>query len=373
MKESSVKSRGGVAKFLKNERASAILLLPVALLSLLLAQLHQLNFFSHSLSAIGQQMSVREWVSAGPLVIFFYVAGLELRRELISGGNKRAAILPPVGAALLGMAIPALLYFFGAHTFDANPAAWGVPMATDLPFALAVLTLIGGRGFLRLRTFILVLAIADDVGSIAVIGLKYHHHFALLPFILALISIGLAWSFQRIKHFGALAIIPAVIGWGFFLACGIHPTVYGVLLGVSTTSKNIQGALRRWEPISSFVAIPLFLFAALAIELNWPANSRLGKLITLLVLARLLGKPLGIALGAQIAAKLFKVELQLSKSALWLAGGLGTLGFSVSLLFAELSLNGADQQAAVIAIFLTLPLALLGLGSYYFFTRATAA
>ena len=368
-----MKSKGGVARFLKNERTSATFLLPVPFLSLLLAQLHQLNFFNNSLAVIGQRMTIREWVSAGPLVIFFYVAGLELRRELASGGKKRAALLPPVGAALLGMALPALLYFFGAHIFGANPAAWGVPMATDLPFALAVLTLIGGRGFVGLRIFILVLAIADDVGSIAVVALKFHRHFAVLPFLFALISIGLAWSAQRLNRFGAIAIIPALIGWGFFLASGIHPTVYGVMLGVATAKKRINRALRFWEPISSFVAIPLFLFSALAIELNWPANTQLGKLITLLVIARLLGKPLGIALGARIVAKLFKVELQLSKSALWLAGGLGTLGFSVSLLFAELSLTGADQQAAIIAIFLTLPLALLGLGSYYFFTRATAA
>jgi NhaA family Na+:H+ antiporter len=377
MEDSSVKLKTGVARFVRNERSSAALLLPIAVLALILGRGGSPSPFDSHYQWLGMGFTLREWISEGPFVIFFFVAGLELKSELSrSKASLRHTIAVPMAAAAMGMATPALLFLIVAQINHANPAAWGVPMATDLPIALAALTLFRYRGGGRIRSVILTLAIADDVGSIIVIALRFNHRLSAVNLMVAIIFL-LLYAIALRKFSKILALVLgaacALVSWYFFLHSGVHPTVLGAALGLATPYHVTKKAIKFWEPISGFVVIPIFIFSALYLPTHWPKGGNAFALAFALVIARLIGKPVGIVLGAWGAAKLLRVELGLSSVHLWFIGLLGTLGFSVSLLFTNLSLTGIDQSTATTAIILTLPIALAGLGGFYFFTRATAA
>lgn len=372
-----MKLKTGVAQFVRNERSSAALLLPIAVLALIMGRGGSPSLFDSHYHWLGMEFTLREWISQGPFVIFFFVAGLELKSELSrSKASLPRMIAVPVAGAAMGMATPAVIFLILARINHANPAAWGVPMATDLPIALAALTLFRYRGGSRIRSVILTLAIADDVGSIIVIALRFNHRLSVLNLVVAIIFLLLyAIALRKFLKIVALVIgaACALLAWYFFLHSGIHPTVLGAALGLVTPSHVTKKAIRFWEPISGFVVIPIFIFSALYLPIHWPKGGTAFSLAFALVIARMIGKPVGIVLGAWGAAKLLKVELGLPRVHLWFIGLLGTLGFSVSLLFTNLSLTGIDQSTATTAIILTLPIALVGLGSFYFLTRATAA
>lgn len=372
-----MKLKTGVARFVSNDRNSAALLLPIALLALILGRGGSPSPFDSQHQWFGMGFTLREWISEGPFVIFFFVAGLELKFELSrSKATMRRTIAVPMAAAAMGMVVPALLFLIVARINHANPAAWGVPMATDLPIALAAITLFRYSGGNRIRSMILTLAIADDVGSIIVIALRFHHAISVGKLAVAiLLLLFYAVTLRKFSGFLALVIGTACAGfsWYFFLHSGVHPTVLGAALGLATPVQVIKKAIRFWQPISGFVVVPIFIFSALYLPVHWPKGGNGLSLVLALVIARIVGKPIGIVLGAWSAARLFKVELGLPGVHLWFVGLLGTLGFSVALLFTNLSLTGIDQSTATTSIILTLPIALAGLGSFYFFTRATAA
>ena len=373
-----MKLTAGLAQVLRNERASTALLLPVVALALLLAPHGLSAFFQNQLSLAGYSFTIRDWVALAPLVIFFYVAGLELRSGF-GNGEKFSSSLPPIAGAICGMAVPALIYLVLSHAGGVKSYAWGIPMATDLPLALAALNLFPKQVSGEIRSFILTLAIFDDVGSIVVIALRFHHRSSLSHFAVAILSL-LAFAllfrsrFSKLRLLkGAALLLLALLVWWEGLQSGIHPTVFGVLLGLATPLLNIEKTIQIIQPFSSFLIIPLFLFSSLSIVLTMPANSDLTKMALILVAARFLGKPIGIACGAWGLAKLFKIELGFAPAKLWLVGILGIFGFSVSLLFAQLTLTGAELNAAILGILLALPVGGATTLSYYFFTRATAA
>lgn len=275
------------------------------------------------------------------LVVFFFVAGLELRHELTKGAltEVRSALIP-VFAAAFGMLVPALLYLALAPA-DARDA-WGVPMATDLPLALAVLAVLGRGLPIEFRAFILTLAIVDDVLSIVVVAIHFGSNLAAGWLLLVAVCVlGYARIPRAIPQF-AFALIAV---WAM-TKTGVHVTVLGVVLGL-VTSRDVDAIRDRWQPVSAYAAVPLFIFSALAVKMS-VVN---GPLVTAITAARVIGKPVGILLGAAIAIALLRPSSRLGWHAYAVAGSIGGIGFSVSMLFAELSLNEellAETELAVV-------------------------
>ena len=355
---------------LKSESSAAVLLLPVALLSLYLA-----NSGNWLVSTLGMEygfldlnLSLSHWVSDGALVIFFFVAGLELRNEVRWGVLKswKAALVPALGA-LFGMATPALLYLFFANLLTGSASAWGVPMATDLPIALAALIIFGKGLPIALRGFLLALAIMDDVGSIIVIAFRFTDSLQFTWLLGAILSLFIFYHSTRNLQLGALSFLVALLVWYCTYKSGIHPTVSGVVLGLVMPGSHdddpdqvsAEEALRIWTPISSFIVVPIFIFTALAVPVNFTLDNLTNPITISLLISRLIGKPIGILFGAWIAIRITREKSEFAITDYLLVGILGTLGLSVSLLFAQLSLVGADLSAATMGIVITLPVGIL--------------
>lgn len=367
-----MKYRAGVARFLASERASSIVLLPTAALALVLGHWNLLGSLDNSVHFLGIGLTLRGWVEVGPLALFFYMAGVEIRSSLLE--NKRSAHVPvAITAALFGMLVPAGLYLLGAQIFGLTKSAWGVPMATDLPLALAALTLIRPERFAQLRQFLLLLAIADDLGTIIVIAVKFHEHYRIFDIALLLTTLaGFAMAARLKRTPWQLMVALVITGWVFAVRSGFHPTVVAVAFGLLTPPRYFTPVITRVEPVSSFVAVPLFIFTALGIHIAWPNQSHLQTMIWILALARIIGKPIGILAGIWLAGR-FSSSFSMRAIDRLTIGLVGCLGFSVSLLFAQLALTGVEQTSATLAIVLTLPIAALVLGVSFFLTRATAA
>lgn len=332
----------------------ALLLLPSALLAIILAQVS--SRFVSFLQQPFFSLSITEWVADLLLAIFFFIAGAELKSEF-DNDRSAAHILTPILGALGGMALPALLYFLFAQILHTTTSAWGVPMATDLPIALALVAL-SNRISAGTRMFLLALAIFDDIGSILVIALRFTHELSWTWAGLALLG---AFAFSVTARRGFSSPILFLIGvtvWYCVYKGGIHPTVAGALLGVLMPADRTSQAISFWTPPTNYVVLPLFVFTALAIPFSFSWQSLSNPIVISLVLARMIGKPFGIMLGILVAQKIFRMKRSLTYSDYWLVSILGTVGFSVSLLFAELSLIGSEKSAAVLGVLLTLPFAI---------------
>lgn len=314
------------------------------------------------------KLSLSHWVSDGALVIFFFVAGLELRNEVRWGVLKswKAALVPAFGA-LFGMATPAILYLLFAKLLTGSSSAWGVPMATDLPIALAALIIFGKGLPIALRGFLLALAIMDDVGSIIVIAIRFTETLQFTWLLGAIVALFIFYHSTRNLQLGALSFLVALLVWYCTYKSGIHPTVSGVALGMLMPGSqdddpdqvSAEEALRIWTPISSFIVVPLFIFTALAVPLNFNLENLTNPITISILISRLIGKPFGILLGAWIALRITREKSEFTNSDYFLIGILGTLGLSVSLLFAQLSLIGADLSAATLGVVITLPVSII--------------
>ena len=343
--------RRWVQRLVDEERAPALWLGIVAVAAVAWANLvgpdtvHAVRTFGSSV------MPLETFTSEGLLTVFFFVAGLELRHELTKGSlnSLRAAAIPVIAAAC-GMLAPALLFLATAP--QGASAAWGVPMATDLPLALALIG-IAGRGLpAEFRAFLLSLAIVDDALSILVIAIAFGTAPSLLWLgVTALLVVGYA-TVQR-RSTGMAGVI-ALIAWLAMLHTGIHPTVLGVVLGLTTTHKT-DALQQRWQPFSAFVAVPAF--AALSLAVPLVSEDVNGPLIGSLVFARIAGKPLGIWAGAMAAKAVLRPRGAMPGRMYAAAGAVAGLGFSVSLLFADLSLRDPLLGQTKFAVVVTLVVA----------------
>jgi NhaA family Na+:H+ antiporter len=297
-------------------------------------------------------LSLEHWVNDGLIVIFFLVVGLEIRRELTVGelATPRQAALP-IAAAIGGMLCPALIYlFFNRGAVTAH--GWGVPIGTDTAFALGLMALLGRRVPLSLHVFVAAAAIADDVGSIVVIALFYTTHIAWGSLVLATFLWGAAFALSQARIYRALPY--AVIGvlmWLMVLRSGVHPTLAGVLLAFAIPTRSgpnaaallaqtesilqgieapaigeanegtYQAAIRALEqmverllspaqrlarnlqPWSSYLVLPIFAFANAGIELSVSPREFLQGVSLGVIFGLLVGKPLGISLGAWLAVR----------------------------------------------------------------------
>jgi Na+:H+ antiporter, NhaA family len=323
--------------------------------------------------------------------VFFFVAGLELKHELVLGSLSRPAkAVVPVVAALCGMAVPALIYVGAVHALGDPDAAtgWGIPMATDIAFALAVLAIAGRQLPIALRAFLLTLAVVDDLGAILVIAIFYNHGFSPVPFLASILGAALWWWLQRRRvRTWWVYVALALVVWGLVHASGIHATVAGVALGLLTRVRPDEGEQEapadRYEhairPISAGICVPLFAFFSAGVTFVGLGGDAITQPVALaVILGLVLGKPIGVFGGAWVVARFTRASL--SSSLRWAdvlaVGILAGIGFTVSLLIDELAFEGDPLRtsAAKIGVLLASVLAaVLAAGALRLRARAYAA
>ncbi len=311
--------------------------------------------------------SLAHWITDGLMTVFFFVAGLEIKRELVRGElrDPRTAALP-VFAALGGMVVPALLFLL-LNAGGQGSGGWGIPMATDIAFAVAVVALLGTRVPRSLKLFLLTLAIVDDIGAIIAIALFYSSRVSPIWLLAAALA---AVGIIALRHAGlatpVLYVVPAVALWVCFLESGVHATLAGVVLGLLTPTGEIRGrpVIERLEhclhPWAGLVVVPLFALASAGVVLDAESLiSASGSAIAWGVgLGLVVGKPLGIVLVTMLALRLRLARLPHGVQLLDLlgAGLVAGIGFTVSLFVAELSFRAAilnDAKIGILAASLT--------------------
>ncbi|MEU4739537.1 Na+/H+ antiporter NhaA [Actinosynnema sp. NPDC023658] len=309
-------------------------------------------------------LSLEDWAKDGLLAIFFFVAGLELKRELVIGelNDFKAAILPVV-AAVGGMVVPALIALGVGWGEPGIERAWAIPVATDIAFALGVLAITASGLPNSLRLFLLSLAVVDDLGAILLIAVLFTTSFNLLAAGAAVVLLALYAFLQHRRVTTPWLYVPIAVGtWAAVHAAGVHATIAGVALALLTRVhkdhyEHEAPALRlehRLQPWSAAVAVPVFALFAAGVPVNGGA---LGALVTdrlalAVVLGLVVGKVVGIV-GASALAVLLK-------AAVWPNGAgprdivavamLGGVGFTVSLLIADLALEGHAAEQAKTAV-----------------------
>lgn len=384
-------------RFLRIEAASGIVLIVAAAIALALANSPWASsYFEFWHTPVGFragpfafERSAEWWVNDGLMAIFFFVVGLEIRREIHHGelSEWRRAALPAV-AALGGMVVPALCYLAIAGS-QATRSGWGVPMATDIAFAVGILTLLGKRVPPALRVLLLALAVIDDLGAIMVIALFYSASLSLSGLLIAAAGIAVVFLLQRLGvRAKAVYVAPAVMAWAGIAAAGIHPTIAGVIVGLITpvqawlgptgflqgmrqemdglaraspetvSSHELAETLRRvslarreamspaeslielLHPWVAFGIMPLFALANAGVavggvefgapELRVLAGAGVGLLV---------GKPLGVLLACLLALRLGLATLPvgLTSRHLVVLGTVAGVGFTMSIFIAQLA------------------------------------
>jgi Na+:H+ antiporter, NhaA family len=349
-------------KILSVFRSPGTLLVLVTLFSLILANsgigVAYRNFWHFEAGfhfrQIALHKSILHWVNDGLMCIFFFSVGLEIRRELHEGelSTRRKAMLPVV-AAIGGMIFPALIFLLFNFSKDAV-AGWGVPMATDIAFALAVLSMLKSAVPAAVRIFLTALAIIDDLGAILVIAFFYTADIAHQYLIFAAGVVFMLFMLNRIKVFSWLPyIVLGLMLWYFVLMSGIHATIAGVVLAffIPMHHNHATSMLHRLEhslsPVVSFFILPAFAIANTALEIN---ISLLGRLVTLPALGiffgLVIGKPLGITLFSYLSVRLKMAELpkKISINHIAGAGMLGGIGFTMSIFIAMLAFKDPQLQ-----------------------------
>ncbi len=413
-------------QFLHAQTTSGLILMGMTVIALILANSPFAEVYSHifhtkidfNVGSWGLSHTLHHWINDGLMAIFFFMVGLEIKREILVGelSNIKVAILP-ILAAIGGMIMPALIYAF-INKDSAGASGWGIPMATDIAFAISALVLLGKRVSPALVTFLVALAIVDDLGAVLVIAFFYTQEIHMLPLALAGISFLIMIAFNR---FGIHAVLPYfIIGigmWFFMLESGIHATIAGVIAAMSIPSKpkctpvdftahtknlldeydnypvatdhtmhekqkaillNIQDRIdsvnspsARLEhvlhlPVSLFI-IPIFALANAGIAINFSSiGDTIFQNISLGVISGLiLGKVIGIAGTSFIAIKLgiAKLPQDSSMSQLFGVAFLGGIGFTMSIFVADLAFVGNEAlifQAKIGILFASLFAGLFG-------------
>lgn len=341
--------------FLHLESSSGIILAASAVMAMFLANSvwSQIYFSVLELKLAG--LSLQHWINDGLMVIFFFVIGMELKKEILSGelSSKQKAALP-VAAALGGMVVPALIYYL-YNPQGEGVSGWGVPMATDIAFALGILSLFGKRVPLSLKVFLLALAIVDDLGAILVIAFFYTKEIRFEGLLLAVAALGLMW-FERKKGIKSYAAyVPfGIMAWFGVLYSGVHATVAGVLIGFLTplTFKISKDSSETYSPLDnlvhylhpwvSFGIMPIFALANAGIDLRGLNLSELiGHPIHQgVALGLFLGKPLGIVIFSVVFVSLGwgRLPKGLSWGHIAGMGFLAGIGFTMSLFISNLAL-----------------------------------
>ena len=306
-------------------------------------------------------LDLQHWAGDGALAIFFFVAGLELKREFVVGSLRRPAdALVPVAAAVMGVILPSLL-FLAANLGGSSARGWAIPAATDIAFALAVLAVVGSNLPSSLRAFLLTLAVVDDLIVIVIIALFYTETLQVSSLVVAL-ALFLAYGVaQRLRVRSPLVYLPiALAAWWFLYLSGVHATIAGVVLGLLTRvlgdpgeeAGPAQRLEHRFAPVSSFAAVPVFALMSAGVQFADPRDLVTSPVAIGVFAGLVIGKPVGVLLGAWIAARFTHAELNADLSWRDVIGVamLAGIGFTVSLLVSDLALSGPGQDVAKAAV-----------------------
>jgi len=411
--------------FVHSEVTGSILLLACTITALVLANspwATTYNDLLHTYIGVGFgdsvfKLSLHHWINDGLMVIFFFVVGLEIKRELVVGelsSFDRAAL--PVAAAIGGMVVPALLFFF-LNSGGETARGWGIPMATDIAFALGVLAIFGARAPLGLKVFLTALAIADDLGAVAVIAIFYTEKIEVTALVVAAVFLVALFAAirLRVRWTGVLIALMVAVWLGVF-ASGVHATVAGILLAMVIpvrplveTSRFVADAEAYLErvkerqqdssciltdseqleavehvhiqagdalptglvlehvlhPVQVWVILPLFALANAGVPLGGDVLKTLTSPLALgIIVGLVIGKPLGIALLSWVAVRSGKGMLP--EGVTWAqvvgAGCLAGIGFTMSLFISELAFSNPEiiTAAKIGILFASLASGVLG-------------
>lgn len=353
MKKKAIKITRLFKDFIESEKAGGIILIICTLLSLLAANSSYGENYMHFWHQNIGTHSLEHWINDGLMTIFFLLIGLELEREVYAGelSNIKNALLP-ISAALGGMILPAGLFLLLNFGTDTQSGA-GIPMATDIAFALGILSLLGNRVPTSLKIFLTALAVIDDLGAILIIAIFYTGDLNWMNLGIALSIFGILLILNRLKIHN---LIPYLIGgvfmWYFMLNSGVHATITGVLLAFaipfsSGSKKSPSIILQHFlhQPVAFFI-LPVFALANTAILINSDWHYALSHNYTLgIALGLLVGKPIGITLFSYLAVK-FKI-CKLPEDINWKAvvgvGFLGGIGFTMSIFITLLAFSDKEH------------------------------
>jgi NhaA family Na+:H+ antiporter len=365
--------------FLHRESASGILILLASLLGLIVANspLSENYFtvlewdFNISIGVSLLNLTILKTINYVLMTFFFFVVGLEIKRELTSGhlSSFKNAVTPFI-AAIGGMALPAGIYLIIAGDVDAN--GWGVPVATDIALAVGLLALVGTSAVASLRSFLLALAVIDDIGAILIIALVYSAGVSTSWSFLAAITVAVIYLLNK---FGVKStyvyILFGIALWYCMYKSGVHPTLAGVILGLMTPNilkensklhdgEDNQVSVIEWleeriHPWSSFIIVPLFAFANTGVVItNDSINDAINSPIAWGIFAGLvIGKPIGVLASVFIARKINLGQYpQGAKNVDILAtGSAAGIGFTVAIFIANLAFSDpATQDLAIFAV-----------------------
>ncbi|MFE9352654.1 Na+/H+ antiporter NhaA [Streptomyces olivaceoviridis] len=357
----SLPERSFVADALRTETVGGVLLLLAAVAALVWANVPGIRHgyatvsdFHAGPGALGLHLSVAHWAADGLLAVFFFVAGIELKRELVAGDlrDPRAAVLPVV-AALCGMAAPALVYTLTNVAGHGSTHGWAVPTATDIAFALAVLAVIGTSLPSALRAFLLTLAVVDDLFAILIIAVFFTDRLNFAALGGAAAGLAVFWLLLRKGVRGWYVYVPlGVVVWALMYNSGVHATIAGVAMGLMLRCTTREGEERspgeRIEhlvrPLSAGLAVPLFALFSAGVSISGGA---LGDLFTRpetlgVVLGLVVGKAVGIFGGTWLTVRFTRAQLSedLAWADVFAVATLAGIGFTVSLLIGELAFEG---------------------------------
>ncbi|PRX47298.1 sodium/proton antiporter (NhaA family) [Prauserella shujinwangii] len=354
-----------VANILRQETVGGMLLLIGAVVALVWANspwsesYTSLREFTIGPHALHLDLTISEWAADGLLAIFFFVVGLELKREFVAGDlrdPRRAAV--PVVAALGGVIMPAAIYVAVNATNGDALRGWAIPTATDIAFAVAVLAVVGRCLPSALRMFLLTLAVVDDLVAILIIALFYTDDLAPVPLLLALLPLALFTLLvqRRIRSWWLLLPL-ALVTWALVHASGVHATVAGVLLGFAVPALKREGEAHglaehfehRWRPVSAGVAVPIFALLAAGVTFGGldGLTGALSERVSLGIIAGLvLGKAIGIFGATYLMGRFTRAELDSDLAWIDVLGIalLGGIGFTVSLLVGDLAFGAGTEQ-----------------------------
>jgi NhaA family Na+:H+ antiporter len=351
-----------VGDLLRSETVGGSVALLAALVALMWASLDFSSYAGFRAWQIGP-LDVEHWASDGALTLFFFVAGLELKRELLVGSLRRPAdAAVPVVAACCGVAVPALIFVVVNRGTD-NLAGWAVPAATDIAFALAILAVVGSALPSQLRAFLLTLAVVDDLIVIVVIAVFYTSTIHLTALLVSLAAFLAYAALQRLRVRSSLIYLPlAVIAWAAMHESGVHATIAGVVLGLLTrvipdddeARSPAERLERRIGPVSSAVAVPFFALLSAGVQLTGGAALLREPLVLGVVLGLVLGKPIGVLGGSWLVTRFTRAELNEGLDWRDLTGVavVAGVGFTVSLLVSDLAFTGSEREQAKTAVLL---------------------
>lgn len=356
--------------FLHRESSSGTLILIASALGLLAANSGLAdNYFAFldlkfqiGPSSLELEFTILESINYLLMSLFFFVVGLEIKRELTSGhlASFKAAAAP-LFAAIGGMSLPAIIYL--AIAGGVEPNGWAVPVATDIALAVGLLALVGSSAIASLRSFLLALAVIDDIGAILIIALVYSTGVNLSWGLAGLLTIFAILGFRKLGSQSALVyLLLALSLWYCAYRFGIHPTIAGVILGLLTpniarTKSNLtdseDGSVsvieyleHKFHPISSYVIVPIFAFANTGVEISSQSiNSALNSVIAWgIFLGLVIGKPLGVLLATMAARKIRIAEYPQGARNLDLiaTGSAAGIGFTVAIFIARLAFDSPE-------------------------------